>query len=89
MSGNGKLDDMLTTEGRDQLLRSSRCNDLSMIHDPNTVAQSLRFLHIVGGQDDGSPRLLQAVHEVPQMTPCLGIEPGCGFIEKEKLRIAY
>jgi hypothetical protein len=45
-----------------------------MVHDRYAVTQPLCLIHAVGGEDDGAPRLLQAIHQIPQLTACLGIE---------------
>src|ERR1017187_7715359 len=89
VAGNGELDDVLSTQRGNQLLRRSERDDLSMVHDADAVAEPLRLLHIVSRQNDGAARLLEPVHQVPQMTPRWRIETGGGLIEKEQLRIAH
>ena len=63
-------------------------NHASMIHNRHAIAQPLRLFHVVRGQDDGATRLLQALHQIPHMTPRLRIEPRRRLIEKQQLRIA-
>ena len=84
----GKLHDVLAAYGGNQFLRSSQRNDLSVVHNRHAVAQPLGLIHIVRGQDDGATGLLQAIDQVPQVTPRLRIKPRCRLVEKQQLRIA-
>ena len=56
-----------------------------MIHDHQPVAQLLRFVHVVGGQDERHALLLEAVEPVPEEMPCLGVEPGGRLVEQQQV----
>ena len=88
MAGDGELHNVLAAQRSNQLRRRSQRNDPSVIHDADAVAEPLRLIHVVGGQDDGATRLFELVHEVPQMTPRLRVEASGRLIEKKQFRIA-
>ncbi len=59
-----------------------------VIHDRDAVAEPLCFIHVMRRQDDGAPRLLELVHQVPQVAARLRIEPRRRLVEKQQLGIA-
>ena len=87
-AADGELDDVFSTDGADELLRCAEGDDLAVVHDGDAVAEALGFVHVVGGEDDGSAGLFELVDEIPEMATGLGIEAGGGLIEEEEFRIA-
>src|SRR5579864_6316016 len=53
------------------------------------VAQPFRFVHVVGSQQNGSAGELELVNQLPKLAPGLGIQPGGGFVEEQKIGISY
>ena len=86
---DGKLDHMMSGEPFDQLRRRAFRNDLPVIDDGEAVAQTLRFIHIMRGEQDGAVAPLELPHDVPELTAALRIEPGGGLVEKQNSRIGH
>ena len=84
-----KLHNVFAAHRRNQLLRRPQRNHLPMIHNRHAIAQPLRLFHVVRRQNNRAPRLLQLVHQVPQMPPRLRIEPRRRLVQKQQLRIAH
>ena len=59
-----------------------------VIHDRELVAQALGLIHVVRRQQDRPAGLLEFLDQVPQLPPCLRIETGRRFVEKEQIGIA-
>ena len=57
-----------------------------MIHDRDAVAQPLGFVHVVRGQNDRPPGLLEVFDQIPQLATGLRIESGCRLVEEQQLR---
>ncbi len=60
-----------------------------MIHDRDPVAQPFRFVHVVGGQQNGAAGELERFDQIPQLAPRLRIETRGGLVEKQEVRIAH
>ena len=76
----GKLHDMICSQPRNQIARRAERDDLAVVHDGHTVAETLRFLHIVGREQDGSATSLESANDVPQLSARLRIESGGWFV---------
>src|ERR1700692_920775 len=87
--GDRELHDVLSTDRGNQSLWIVKGDDPPMVHDRYPIAQPFRLIHVVGCEYDGAPRLLQAIHHVPQVAARLRIQPGCRLVEEQQLRIAY
>ena len=71
----------------DQLARRALGDDPAAVHDDQPVAQLLGLVHVVGGEDERRPALLQPVEAIPDQVPGLRIEPGGGLVEQQQLGI--
>jgi hypothetical protein len=83
-----ELDDVFGAQRGNQLARRAERNDAAMIHDRNAIAESRRFLHVVGGEKHRPSARLQSLDNLPRLMPRLRVEPGRGLIEEQQLRIA-
>jgi hypothetical protein len=67
--------------------RRSSCHDLPAGDDGHVVGEVLRFIHVVGGEQDGLAQFL----EVPDDLPCAAagsrIEAGGRLVQEKKLRV--
>ena len=72
----------MSRETLDQLSRSSCRDDLAVIDNRQTIAQSLGFVHVVCSQQHGTVASLELANDVPQLTPALWIEARGRFVEK-------
>src|SRR5439155_1706480 len=61
-------------------------DDLSVIDDRDPIAQRVRFVEVVGGQEDSGPAVVHATNLIPYARPALRIKPGRRLIEKQQLR---
>ena len=79
---------MLDADGCDQFPRSAPGDRFAVIHDGHTLAELLRFVHVVRGQDDGAAVFLELRDEVPQLAARLRVEAGGRFVEKQQVGVA-
>ena len=49
-----ELDDVLGAERRDQLARRAERDQLALVHDADAIAELVRFVHVVRGDQDGA-----------------------------------
>ena len=68
----------------DQLARRTDRHDLAPVHHDQPVAQLLGFVHVVRGQHERDPALLEPVQPVPQHVASLRIEPGRRLVEQQQ-----
>ena len=47
-------------------------DDMATVDDRDTVAEPLRFLHQMSGEQDGLAALTDAANHLPDREPCLG-----------------
>src|ERR1051326_7250722 len=83
-----ELDDVRRIELRDQLLRRSEGDAMSVIDDGDAIAQPLRFFHVVRRQEHRSAAFAKAAHDFPQLQTALRIETGRRLVEEENVRTA-
>ncbi len=57
-----------------------------MVDDRHTVAETVRLLHVVGGDQDGLPLGDQLVQDLPQGQSALRVQTRGGFVEEEHRR---
>jgi hypothetical protein len=59
-----------------------------VVDDSDAIAQAFGFVHVVRGQQDGSPCFLEAADNVPQLASRLWIESRCRLVHEKKFWIA-
>ena len=59
----------------------------AVVHHHQAVAELLGLVHVVGGDDQGDPLLLEPVEAVPQEVAGLGVEAGGRLVEDQQLRL--
>lgn len=64
-------------------------NNLSLIDDDDALCQRIRFLQIVGGQDDCFPLIDLVINLLPEGAARFYIKSGSGLVEKEDVGVAY
>jgi len=62
-------------------------DDMATVDDRDTVAEPLRFLHQMSGEQDGLAALTDAAHHLPDREPCLRVETGRQLVEHHDIRI--
>src|SRR6266571_2646051 len=70
----------------DQLSGRADLDDVAAVHDRDPVAQLLRFLHVVGGYDQGNALVLHLAQQIPQVEAGLRIETRGRFVEEDHAR---
>ena len=78
---------MMSAEAGNQFLRRAAGDDLALIDDGQTVAQSLGFIHVMRCQQNRAAPLLKLPDNLPQLTATLWIKAGGWLVEKENLGI--
>ncbi len=71
----------------DEVARGAFRGDLAVVHDDQAVAQLLRLVHVVRGEDERDAALLEVEQAVPDDVPCLRVEPGGGLVEYQDVRV--
>ena len=71
----------------DELARRALGHDLRLVHHHEVVAQLLRLVHVVGGDDERRPAALQLVEPLPEEVPRLRVEAGGRLVEDDELRL--
>ena len=69
-------------------MRRAHGDDPAVVDDGHAVAEPLRLVHVVRGQEHGRPPALKLVHDVPDLPPRLRVEAGRGLVEEQQLRVA-
>jgi len=59
---------------------------LASIHDGDAVTETVGFLHIMGGVENGHPLVSQALNSFVDIVPRLGVYAHRRFIQKEKCK---
>ena len=78
---------MLGSQRLDQLPRGPQRDDAPVVNDGHPLAQPLRFLHVVRGEQDGAAARLESLHHFPELAAGLRIEPRGGLVEEEQLGV--
>ena len=84
-----QFDQLITETVLKELLRRALPDDVSLVHDGDLVAQDLRFVHVVGREDNRRAVGPDVLHESPEIAACLRVEPGCRLIKKDQLRVVH
>jgi len=58
-------------------------NDPSFVQKGHPLGQKLRFLDVMGGEEDRGSTLLNPLDEGPDFPPDGGVQPDGGFVQKE------
>src|SRR5262245_15459544 len=70
----GKLDDVLRAERGNEGPRRSQGDQAPAIHDADTIAERLRFVHVVCRQEDAAAFPAKTLEDLPELPARLGIE---------------
>ena len=73
----------------DQVARRVQRDDLAVINDTHAVAELLRFIHIVRGENDGLPFGVDLADELPKMSARLRVQARCGLIKEHHVRVVH
>src|SRR5262249_18460591 len=58
-------------------------DDTAAVEDHDLIAQKLRFLHVVRGENDGLALRLDRLYQLPEIAPRLRVGAGGGCTEKQ------
>src|SRR6266567_6687640 len=81
------VDGRLGAQAANQTGGGIQGDNVSTVHDSNAVAQGLRLVHVMGGQDDRLALLAQPQNDIPQRAAALWIERGSWLVQDEYLWI--
>ena len=84
----GKHDHVLRASGGDQFARAAESDLFAVVHDGDTLAEALGFVHVVRGEKDGAAGGFELLDQIPKLAAGLRVEAGGGLIEKQKIGIA-
>ena len=76
------LDDGLAQRPRLYLARRPNRDDAPLVDDGHAIAQALRLLDVVRGQQNSAVRIFQLLNQLVDLVPHLRVETGRGLIEK-------
>ena len=51
-----------------QCFRRAFRDDLAVVHDGDAIAELFGLFHVMGGQYNGHATLIQALHQIPQIS---------------------
>ncbi len=71
----------------DEFPRRAQAQNLAPIHDADSIAQDLGFLHVVRRQQNRPAFALELAHQFPQSLPSLRIQARRRFIEEDEFRV--
>ncbi len=80
------------SEPPESVLQALRCvqgDDAPLVDDGDTIAQVLRLLQDVGGEEHGQPLLHVTTDHVQGRTADKGIQPHRRFVQKEKVHVVH
>lgn len=63
--------------------------DQAAVHHQQWVAQLLGLVHVVGGQDEGDPLLLQPEQPAPQHLSGLRVQSRCRLVQQQHLGVVH
>ena len=67
----------------DDVSQAALENDRSSVHDPDSIAEALGFLKVVGREDHRDALRFEVLEESPYAAARFGVEPGRGLVEEE------
>ncbi len=59
----------------------------TLIHNCNLIAEDLGLLHIMCCKKNRRILFLDLFYKLPEITSCLGVQSGSGFVQKDDFRI--
>src|SRR6266480_5307491 len=68
-----------------QLFGRALGDDLAVIDDGHAIAERVRLVEVVSGQEHCRPAVVHAPHLVPYTRPALGVEAGRRLVKKQQL----
>src|SRR2546428_10099372 len=75
----------MAAKPRNQFGRRTFRNYLSVIHDGKPVTEPLRLVHVMRGQENWPPRLLERANDAPELAAALRIKSGSRLVEEKYL----
>ena len=79
---------MLRSDRLYQLSGRPERDDMTVIHNCDSLTQALCLIHVMSGEHNGPTRCPEFLDESPQLPPRLRIESGRRLVEKEQLRVS-
>src|SRR5581483_8055214 len=76
-------DDRVGAEGTLEAGRRVERQDPAVVHDRHPVAELVRLLHVVGGEEDRLPGGMELGQDLPQRQAALGVEAGGRLVEEQ------
>jgi hypothetical protein len=73
----------------DQAARRALGHDAAPVHHDEPVAELLGLVHVVGGQNQCDPSLLEPVEAVPEDVSGLRVEASGRLVEQEQVGVAH
>ncbi len=83
-----ELDDVLGAERGDERRRGAQGEDPAAVDDRDPVAEPRRLFHVVGGEQDRPPALLEPLDDLPDLAARGRVEPGGRLVEEQHLGVA-
>src|SRR5215210_3538566 len=84
-----ELEHVLRPETGDERPRGALSDGASVVYDRDPVAQPLGFVHVVGGEQDGSAVRFEAVDQIPELSAGLRVQARGRLIQEQELRVAH
>src|SRR5215211_2646026 len=72
-----------------ELLAGPLGGDPATVYERDLLAESLRLLQVVRGEQDGEPVAIQLPDVAPQLVAQLHVHPGSRLVEKQYLRVVH
>ena len=72
----------------DQLGGRCTVQDLPLMHHRDAIAQAMRFVHVVRGQQDCDAAQARFADDIPEDAAHFGVQAGCGFIQHDEVGVA-
>src|SRR5215471_14906949 len=79
----------MSAEAIDQIRRRTFGDDLPMIDDGETVAETLGFIHVMGRQQHRAAGPLKFANDIPELSAALWIKAGSRLVEEQNFWIAH
>ena len=82
-----ELDHLLTAERCDELGGRPHRDHLAVVDHRHAIAEALRLVHVVRGEEHGLAALLEPLHHIPELPPRLRVESSGRLVEEQQVRI--
>jgi hypothetical protein len=83
------LHDVALDVGSDESARLALADDAAFVHDRQAMAQALRLVHEVSGEQDGLAFAHQLLQPFPDQVPRLGVEARRRLVEDQQVRVVH